>query len=443
MAAPAGVDVSDIGGISVYHNYEHHLQSVPAASHPEPFLLRRWLSEHAGGREQRSFVYQRGCQFHLQVRTGPQPFSPALHVQSGEEWLYIVDGSARVRLVEGREVRELALPNGSCYLIPAGTPKSLQLDDGCTALVMTRARKTGDGEGDAYPHWNKTHTVPHLTHLNGNAAEPLDEPDQLLWLCGKCGDVAHSQQFICAEYYEQTSSLVSEFDRQVAAGTVTCAACSSVYAAPAADAAALPLPASARAFPSIDPTTHMPPYHLWSWIDTHRHLLAPPVGNKMIHGRGAQWKVMIVGGPNERTDYHIDDGEEWFLMLKGDMVLKVVDDCGTRFRDIAIKEGESFLLPANVPHSPQRAADTIGLVIERERFTYELDGLRWYCANSECRTVLHTFSFRCGDLGTQLKTLITHWYDESPEAVHRRTCPKCGRVETKPDALAKIKQFSH
>lgn len=62
-AAPAGVDVSDIGGISVYHNYEHHLQSVPAASHPEPFLLRRWLSEHAGGREQRSFVYQRGCQF--------------------------------------------------------------------------------------------------------------------------------------------------------------------------------------------------------------------------------------------------------------------------------------------------------------------------------------------------------------------------------------------
>jgi len=163
----------------------------------------------------------------------------------------------------------------------------------------------------------------------------------------------------------------------------------------------------------------------------------------MIHGRCAQFKVMIVGGPNERTDYHIDDGEEWFLMLRGDMTLKVVDGAGTKFRDIVIREGESFLLPANVPHSPQRQADTIGLVIERERFSYELDGLRWYCANPACRVPLHTFSFKCADLGTQLKLLIEHWYDASPEAVQRRTCKRCGTVETKPDTLAKIKQYSH
>ena len=85
----------------------------------------------------------------------------------------------------------------------------------------------------------------------------------------------------------------------------------------------------------------------------------------------------------------------------------------------------------------------LGLVIERERFSHELDGLRWYCANSGCRRVLHTFSFKCADLGTQLKVLIAAWYEETPEAIKRRTCKHCGQVEQKPDTLSKIKQFTH
>ena len=125
------------------------------------------------------------------------------------------------------------------------------------------------------------------------------------------------------------------------------------------------------------------------------------------------------------------------------MVLKVVDNGGTEFRDIPIKEGESFLLPANVPHSPQRFNDTIGLVIERDRFSYELDGLRWWCRNTECRSILRTFSFRCEDLGTQLKTLIQYWYEDSEEGRKRRTCKECGTVEVKPTALEQIKQWTH
>ena len=153
---------------------------------------------------------------------------------------------------------------------------------------------------------------------------------------------------------------MDEFKSKVAAGSVTCAACSAPYPANVSDAAAssLDLPASSAAFPAIVAATHMAPYHLFGWVDANRHLLAPPVGNKMISGVGAQWKVMIVGGPNERTDYHIDDGEEWFLMIEGDMNLKVVD--GGQFKDVIIKQGESFLLPANVPHSPQRKENTIG-----------------------------------------------------------------------------------
>lgn len=242
----------------------------------------------------------------------------------------------------------------------------------------------------------------------------------------------------------QSEALDAEFAAAVAAGSISCAACSVPFTAESlahASASYTSLPASAPAFPVVNPDTHMPPYHLLSWVDTHRHLLAPPVGNKMIHGACTQFKVMIVGGPNQRTDYHINDGEEWFLMLEGDMTLKIVD--GAVFRDVHIREGESFLLPPCVPHSPQRGAGTIGLVIERDRFTHELDGLRWYCPNAACRQVLTTFAFKCGDLGTQLKTLIGHWYDTSDEAVKRRTCNKCGAVETKPGSLAEVKVFTH
>jgi len=35
-----------------------------------------------------------------------------------------------------------------------------------------------------------------------------------------------------------------------------------------------------------------------------------------------------------------------------------------------------FLLPGRIPHSPQRVANTVGLVIERRRAASEIDGLR-------------------------------------------------------------------
>ena len=52
------------------------------------------------------------------------------------------------------------------------------------------------------------------------------------------------------------------------------------------------------------------PINLQTWIDEHRHLLKPPVGNKCIYD--GDFIVMVVGGPNARTDYHYEEGPEWF-----------------------------------------------------------------------------------------------------------------------------------
>lgn len=169
------------------------------------------------------------------------------------------------------------------------------------------------------------------------------------------------------------------------------------------------------------PASHAPPRNLLAWIEENRANFAPPVCNKLMSSRDAEFAIMLVGGPNTRTDYHVEDGEEWFYQLKGDMVLKIVD--GGVFRDVRIREGECFLLPARVPHSPQRFADTMGLVIERRRAASEIDTLRWYCP--KCRHILYQQTFHCTDLGSQLAPVIRAYYASD----ELRTCRHCGTID--------------
>ena len=121
----------------------------------------------------------------------------------------------------------------------------------------------------------------------------------------------------------------------------------------------------------------MIPIDLARWIEEHRDVLRPPVGNAQVWTDG-DFIVTVVGGPNQRTDYHDDPCDEFFHQLEGDMVLRVWEDGGPR--DIAIREGEIFLLPAHVRHSPQRPVPgSVGIVIERPRAPGQVDGFEWYC----------------------------------------------------------------
>ena len=133
-------------------------------------------------------------------------------------------------------------------------------------------------------------------------------------------------------------------------------------------------------------------FNLQSWIDEHRHLLKPPVGNKCIVQE--DFIVMIVGGPNARTDYHFEEGPEWFFQLEGEMVLRIQQD--GQARDVPIKAGEVFYLPPRVPHSPQRMENSVGLVIERKRLPHEDDALMWFCIN--CNHKLYEEFFHLVDI---------------------------------------------
>ena len=107
-----------------------------------------------------------------------------------------------------------------------------------------------------------------------------------------------------------------------------------------------------------------PPFNLQRMDRSNRDLLKPPVGNKLLF-EDDEFIVMAVGGPNSRKDFHHDPGAEFFFQLEGDMVLRTIQ--AGRVMDVPIREGEVFLLPPEVPHSPQRPAGSVGIVVERRR----------------------------------------------------------------------------
>lgn len=169
------------------------------------------------------------------------------------------------------------------------------------------------------------------------------------------------------------------------------------------------------------------PLNFKAWIDENRHLLKPPVGNKCVWDDG-EYIVMVVGGPNSRKDYHYNETPEFFYQVEGDMVLKIIDN-GEQ-KDVHIKEGDIYLLPGKVPHSPQRAANTVGLVIEMPRAEGVLDALEWYCEN--CNTALYREEFALDNIVTDMPIIFDKYYSDK----NKCTCTNCGTTMQEPKKIA-------
>ena len=165
--------------------------------------------------------------------------------------------------------------------------------------------------------------------------------------------------------------------------------------------------------------------HFQRWIEEHRELLKPPVGNKMVWRENDDFIVMVVGGPNSRKDFHYNESEEFFYQVEGDITLRILED--GKPRDVEIREGEIFLLPAKIPHSPQRGEGTVGLVIERYRREGEKDGFMWFC--EECHHLLYEEYFVLKDIVTQLPPIMERFFSSE----ENRTCKQCQAVMQAPE----------
>jgi len=90
--------------------------------------------------------------------------------------------------------------------------------------------------------------------------------------------------------------------------------------------------------------------------------------------------------------------------------------------ELPIRAGEVLLLPPKVPHSPQRPADTVGLVIERARRAGELDGFQWYC--ERCGQLLYEEYFELTDIEKQFPPVFERFFASTAQ----RTCARCHAV---------------
>ena len=168
------------------------------------------------------------------------------------------------------------------------------------------------------------------------------------------------------------------------------------------------------------------PINFKAWIEEHRELLKPPVGNKCVWNDG-EFIVMVVGGPNNRKDYHYNETPEFFYQIEGDIVLKIIDQGASK--DIHIREGDIYLLPAKVPHSPQRGANTVGLVIEYPRAEGVQDALQWYC--EQCNHQLYKESFTLSNIETDMPAIFDRYYSDTDKC----TCDNCGTIMEAPNNI--------
>ncbi len=157
-----------------------------------------------------------------------------------------------------------------------------------------------------------------------------------------------------------------------------------------------------------------------SWIDRNEHLLKPPLGAKLVFEE-ADMTVMAIGGPNSRVDFHDDPVEEFFYQLRGNMVLKIAD--GGEIYDVPVREGEVFMMPRHVRHSPQRPVPgSVGLVVESPRIDGMLDAFEWFCF--ECKKLVHRIEVPVGNLVADLPPLFEAFYADKAA----RTCGNCGTL---------------
>jgi len=162
----------------------------------------------------------------------------------------------------------------------------------------------------------------------------------------------------------------------------------------------------------------MSAFNFQGWIEENRHLLKPPVGNKVVF-KDSTFIVMVVGGPNSRTDFHVNQTDEFFYQLEGEMNLRTVEN--NQFKDISIKAGDIYMLKAGTPHSPQRFENSVGLVIEKTRAQNEKDTLSWYC--KKCCHKLYEESFHLKNIETDFGAVFNRYYGSD----HTK-CPKCETI---------------
>lgn len=162
-------------------------------------------------------------------------------------------------------------------------------------------------------------------------------------------------------------------------------------------------------------------YHLKRWVEQNKGLFEPPFKTNRVLAYHKDFIVMILRGPNVRLDFHVEPGEEFFYQVEGNIELHIKPP-GEQRHVVKIREGEVYLCPGGLAHSPRRGEGTWGMVIERKRLPEEIEKFVWFCEN--CDEKVHSQEVVQGDIAAQ----VARTYGAFNSDPRLRTCTKCSYV---------------
>jgi 3-hydroxyanthranilate 3,4-dioxygenase len=162
-------------------------------------------------------------------------------------------------------------------------------------------------------------------------------------------------------------------------------------------------------------------YHLKKWVQENQSYFNPPFRTNKLLVHHKDFLVMVLRGPNTRLDFHIEPGDEFFYQVEGDMELHLKPE-GERRQVVQIKEGEIFVCPGGLAHSPRRFDNTWGLVIERKRRLGEKEEFAWFC--EKCDELVLSRIMDPDNIPAQ----VSQVYQEFNDNDQLRTCLACGYV---------------
>lgn len=139
--------------------------------------------------------------------------------------------------------------------------------------------------------------------------------------------------------------------------------------------------------------------------------------------------AFVARGREYRSEFHINESDEFTYMIKGTMHLHYRTPEGKE-EVCVIPEGSTNLMPGNTPHSPRFPPDAFALITERGRHEGEIDRFQWYCP--QCDALLHEESAVVEDYS---KDYVTQAYRNFFGSVEHRTCKACGTVMPKPEGM--------
>ena len=165
---------------------------------------------------------------------------------------------------------------------------------------------------------------------------------------------------------------------------------------------------------------HLSTFNLQQWIEANRDNW----GRRRTVWQDSDFITVVHRGPNRGKQFHINEGDEIFYQLEGELHLHYINPSETR-EVMVLKAGEMFLLPALVPHSPRRGEASWTLVIERR--PNEVDRWVWFC--ERCNNRLHEADPRSGEGPSDTGNFSVEQTTKRLKTdVSLSTCKRCGEI---------------